>query len=142
MALYQKSKSLLILIFLGSNTKKDTFLWSMHAGMYVCIYVCMHACIYVCMYVRTYVRTYVCMYVCMYVCTVQTFDFFSSRPDMCQCLVQQTSMENVSRKCTRNSDDARTLRNYAAFSCEVIHVSVTMYVCMSICICVHMIVCM
>ena len=30
--------------------------------------------------------------------TVQTFDSHNSRPDVCQCLVVQTPMDNVSRK--------------------------------------------
>ena len=30
--------------------------------------------------------------------TVQTFNFYISRPDVCQCLVLQTSMDNMSKK--------------------------------------------
>ena len=69
MALYQKSKSLLILIFLGSNTKKIHFYGT-----------CMHVCMYICMYVCKYVCMNVCMCVCMYECVYVHYRHLISAP--------------------------------------------------------------
>ena len=52
--------------------------------------------------------------------TVQTFNSCTSCPDVYQCLVVQTRMDNVSKI----SQEQSSLRTKTTFSCEVIHASI------------------
>ena len=54
--------------------------------------------------------------------TVQTFNSCTSRPGVCQCLVVQTPLDNMTK--AKHIVDPRKLANQlATFSCEVIHAS-------------------
>ena len=50
--------------------------------------------------------------------TVQTFNSCTSRPDICQCLVVQTPMDNMSKTGAKDINDPRSLQIKATFSCE------------------------
>ena len=54
--------------------------------------------------------------------TVQTFtcNVCTSRPDVCQCMVVQTSMDDMSKK-AKHIIDPCSFGIKATFSCEVIH---------------------
>ena len=53
-------------------------------------------------------------------CTVETFNSFTSRPNVCQCLVVQKPVDNMSKRYAKYINDPRSLRIKATFSCEVI----------------------
>ena len=55
------------------------------------------------------------------VSTVQTFNSCTSRPDVCQCMVVQTLMDNMSKISQAHS----CLLIKATFSCEVVHASMS-----------------
>ena len=57
--------------------------------------------------------------------TVQTFNCCTSRPDVCQRLVVQKIMDNV-KSFAKDTNDTRSLRINATFSCEVIQASMSM----------------
>ena len=55
--------------------------------------------------------------------TVQIFNSCNSRPDVCQCLVVQTTMDDMSIISAKDINDTRNLQIKASFSFEVIHAS-------------------
>ena len=55
--------------------------------------------------------------------TVQTFNSCTSRQDVCQCLVVQTTMDGMSKISAKDINDTRNLQTKASFSFEVIHAS-------------------
>ena len=56
--------------------------------------------------------------------TVQTCNSCTNRPDVCQCLVGQTPMDNRSKH-AKNLRGPRSLRTIATFNCEAIHAQET-----------------
>ena len=52
---------------------------------------------------------------------VETFNACTSRPDVCQCLVVQTTMDDMSKISAKNINDTRNLQIKASFSFEVVH---------------------
>ena len=53
--------------------------------------------------------------------TMLTFNSFTSRPDACQCLVVQTTMDGMSKISATDINVTRNLQTKASFSFEVIH---------------------
>ena len=53
--------------------------------------------------------------------TVETSNSFTSRPDVCQCLVEQLPIDNMSKEISQ-AHDPRSLRIKATFSCEVMDI--------------------
>ena len=56
--------------------------------------------------------------------TVQSFNSCTSRPEICQCLVVQTTMENMSKNNAKHTNDLRSLQMKTTISCEVIRPSI------------------
>ena len=54
-----------------------------------------------------------------YMRTVQTFNSCTSRPYICQCLVVQTPMDDMSKTEANHINDSRSLQIKATFSCGV-----------------------
>ena len=68
--------------------------------------------------IHTYMHAPMHTYIHSNIHTVQTFNSCTSRPDVCQCLVVQSPIDNMS-----NNRPSTSMTHVATFICEDIHAS-------------------